>query len=73
MARPGKEYAAIGARAELSDEAVLDTQIPHWGHPGGCQLHKPLEGRSCVLLEERSRGEEGVCVGATTKVGPAQD
>ena len=50
LARPGKEYAAIGAGAKLSDEAVLNTQISQWGHPGGCQLHEPLEGRSCVLL-----------------------
>lgn len=25
LARPGKEHSAVGARAELSDEAILDT------------------------------------------------
>lgn len=65
LARPGKEHAAIGARAELSDEAILETQISHWGHPGGRQLHEPLEGCGCVLLQERDRGGEGVSLGPT--------
>lgn len=59
LARPGKEHAAIGAGAQLSEEAILDTQIPQWGHPAGCQLHKASEGRGCVLLQESDRGEEG--------------
>ena len=65
LARPGKEHVAVGARAKLSDEVILDTQFPHWGHPGGRQLHEPLEGRGCVLLQERDRGGEGVSLGPT--------
>lgn len=69
LARPGKEYTAIGAGAELSGEAVQDTEIPHSGHPGGCQLHEPLEGCSGVLLSERSRGGDGVSLGPTESSG----
>lgn len=60
MAGPGKEHAAVGAGAELSDEPVLDVQTPHQGHPGGRQLHKPLESCGCVLLRARHRGGQAV-------------
>lgn len=64
LARLGEKHAAIGAGAQLSDEAVLDAQAPHWGHPRSRQLHQPLEGCGCVLLQERSKGGEGVSLGS---------
>lgn len=69
LARPGEEHSAIGARAKLSDEAILDVQIPHWGHPGGRQLHEPLESRGCVLLQKRDRGGVRVGLGSTESIG----
>lgn len=59
LARPGKQHVAVGARAEPPDEAVVGSQTPHGGHPGGRQVHEPLQGRGCVLLQER----DGVGVG----------
>ena len=53
LARPGKQHVAIGAGAEPSDEAVLGSQTPHGGHPGCRQVHEPLQGRGCVLLQKR--------------------
>lgn len=65
LARLGKENSAIGARAKLSDEAVLGTQVPLCDHSGGCQLHEPLEGRVRVLLQGRVRGGDGLSLGPT--------
>lgn len=54
VARLGEQHPAVGAGAQLSDEAILATQAPHRSHPGSRQLHQPLEGCSRVLLPEQA-------------------
>ena len=69
LARPGKQHVAVGAGAEPPDEAVVGSQTPHRGHPGGRQVHEPLQGRGCVLLQERDGAGGGGSVRVSGRAG----